>query len=225
VLIVGRQVTDAKGVRGDAFGAGRRYFHAVQRAGGVPLLLPPLPELVGELPALIDRVDALVLHGGGDVAPHRYGEEMTAEQVYGIVHEHDEVELATVQAALAADLPMLAVCRGIQVLNVALGGTLLQHIDRDDHWFHYRDVELVPGSRVAEAMGTVHPARCHCVHHQALGLVAESLRVTGTCHGIVHAVEVEGATWAVGTQWHPEDSAADDPEQQALFDALVRHAR
>jgi len=225
VLIVGRQSGEAKGVRGEAFAAGQRCVRAVQRAGGIPLLLPPLPELVDDLPSLVERVDALVLQGGGDIDPGRYGQHATAEQLYGIVHEHDEVELAVVAAALAADLPMLAVCRGLQVLNVALGGTLVQDIGRETHWLSYRQVSLQPGSRIAGAMGTDRPAACHCVHHQALGRLGQRLHVVGTSDEMVHAVEVDDARWAVGIQWHPEDSAATDPQQQGLFDELVRHAR
>jgi len=224
VLIVGRLSDEAKGVRGEPFAAGRRYFEAVARAGGVPLMLPPITSLAQEASSLLARVDAVVLHGGGDVDPRRYGQEPTADELYGVVHEHDEVELAVVRAALARDTPMLAICRGLQVLNVALGGSLQQHIGTEAHWFAYHEVALDPGSRVAEAIGTSTPHACHCVHHQALDRVAADLQVVGrTADGIVHACELPSARWVLGTQWHPEDSAADDPEQQALFDALLRH--
>lgn len=224
VLIVGRLSDEAKGVRGEPFAAGRRYFEAVARAGGVPLMLPPITALAPEVSAVLQRVDAVVLHGGGDVDPRRYGQEPTAEQLYGVVHEHDEVELAVVHAALQLDVPMLAICRGLQVLNVALGGSLQQDIGTEAHWFAYHEVALDPGSRLAAAIGTPAPHACHCVHHQALDRVARDLQVVGrTADGIVHACELPSARWVVGTQWHPEDSAADDPEQQALFAALLRH--
>lgn len=224
VLIVGRLSDEAKGVRGEPFAAGRRYFEAVARAGGVPLMLPPITALAPEVSAVLQRVDAVVLHGGGDVDPRRYGQEPTAEQLYGVVHEHDEVELAVVHAALQLDVPMLAICRGLQVLNVALGGSLQQDIGTEAHWFAYHEVALDPGSRLAAAIGTPAPHACHCVHHQALDRVAGDLQVVGrTADGIVHACELPSARWVVGTQWHPEDSAADDPEQQALFAALLRH--
>ncbi|MFZ4719255.1 MAG: gamma-glutamyl-gamma-aminobutyrate hydrolase family protein [Ilumatobacteraceae bacterium] len=225
VLIVGRMAGDAKGVRGEPFAAGRRYFHAVANAGGTPLMLPPILSLVDDVPDLLRRVDAIVLHGGGDVDPRHYGQEPSAEQLYGIVEEHDEVELAVVRAALEQDVPMLAICRGMQVLNVALGGTLQQHIGTEDHWMEYTQVSLDHGSLVAEAMGTTHPDACHCVHHQALDVVAPELEVTGrTADGIVHAADLRGARWCVATQWHPEDSADGDPQQQRLFAALLAHA-
>ncbi|CAB4363004.1 MAG: gamma-glutamyl-gamma-aminobutyrate hydrolase family protein [Actinobacteria bacterium] len=224
VLIVGRLSAEAKGVRGEPFAVGRRYFEAVARAGGVPLMLPPITSLAAEMSALLGRVDAVVLHGGGDVDPRRYGQQPTADQLYGIVAEHDEVEIAVVHAAVERDMPVLAVCRGLQVLNVALGGTLQQDIGTESHWFAHHEVALTPGSRLAVAVGSASPRRCHCVHHQALDRVADALTVVGsTADGIVHACEFDAASWIVGTQWHPEDDAADDPQQQALFDALIRH--
>jgi putative glutamine amidotransferase len=164
------------------------------------------------------------MHGGGDIDPRHYGQEATAEQLYGIVEEHDEVELAVVRAAVELDKPVLAICRGMQVLNVALGGTLVQHIGSEAHWFAHTQVTLTEGSRVAKAMGTTTPTACHCVHHQALDALAPGLTVTGsTADGIVHAAELDAARWVVATQWHPEDDAHDDAQQQALFDALVAH--
>jgi putative glutamine amidotransferase len=225
VLIVGRLAEPTKGVRGEPFAAGQRYFHAVERAGGMPLMLPPIPSLVDDVPDLVRRIDAIVLHGGGDVDPRHYGQAAEAEQLYGIVREHDEVELAVMRAALQLDVPTLAICRGLQVLNVAMGGTLVQHIGTETHWMTFtHDVQLDEGSKAAQAIGTRTPAACHCVHHQALDRMASGLHVTGrTTDGLVHAAEVDGARWIVGTQWHPEDNADTDPEQQSLFDALLRH--
>lgn len=187
-------------------------------------MLPPIPELVADVAEVVARVDAVVLHGGGDVDPRQYGQEASAEQLYGIVPEHDAVELAVVRAALQLDTPMLAICRGLQVLNVAMGGTLHQHIGSEEHWFSYHPVDLEPDSRLAAALGSTTAARGHCVHHQALDRVADGLRVVGrTADGIIHAAEVESARWIVGTQWHPEDSADTDAQQQSLFQALLTH--
>ncbi len=223
VLIVGRLAGEASGVRGEPYAAGRRYFDAIARAGGIPLMLPPIPSLADQVWPLLARVDAVVLHGGGDVDPRRYGQEPTADQLYGIVPEHDEVELAVVAAALQRDVPLLAICRGLQVLNVALDGTLQQDIGTEEHWHHFHEVELQPDSLLAGAIGSSVVERGHCVHHQALDRVAPGLEVVGrTADGIVHACELRSARWVVGTQWHPEDSAADDAQQQSLFDALVR---
>ncbi len=225
MLIVGRLSPESKGVRGESFAAGRTYFHAVERAGGVPMMLPPMPALIDRLPDLVGRMDALVLHGGGDVDPRRYGQEPSADELYGIVPEHDEVELEVVRTALAADLPMLAICRGMQIVNVALGGDLVQHIGSEDHWFQHHPVTVDAHSHVARATRTERPAACHSVHHQAIGRLGDGLRLVGTSDdGMPEAMEVEGASWAVAVQWHPEDTAAIDPQQQALFDSLVRTA-
>ena len=214
--------TEAKGVRGEPFAAGRRYFEAIAKAGGMPLMLPPIASLVDEVPALFSKVDAVVLHGGGDVDPRRYGQEPSAEQLYGIVPEHDEVELAVVHAAIESDTPMLAICRGLQVLNVALGGTLQQDIGSEAHWLAHHPVALDAGSKLAKAIGHETPAKCHCVHHQALDRVADGLTVVGrTIDGIVHACELDSASWIVATQWHPEDTAATDRDQQAIFQGLI----
>ena len=166
-----------------------------------------------------------MFHGGGDIDPRRYGQEATEESLYGIVPEHDAMELAMVSAAIDADKPVLAICRGLQILNVALGGTLVQDIGTDDHWHQFTTTELDAGSRIAKAMGTETPDRCHCVHHQALDRLGAGLHVVGRhASGLIHAVELDAARWVVGTQWHPEDSAAEDPQQQGLFDELIRQA-
>jgi putative glutamine amidotransferase len=225
VVIVGRQAGDAKGVRGAPFAAGRAYFRAVERAGGIPLMLPPIMGLVDDIPSLLSRCDAVVFHGGGDIDPRHYGQEATEESLYGIVPEHDAMELAMVTAAIAADKPVLAICRGLQVLNVALGGTLVQDIGNENHWMQFTANEIDAGSRIAKAMTTELPQRCHCVHHQALDRLGDGLRVVSRdADGIIHAVELDGAHWIVGTQWHPEDSATDDPQQQGLFAELIRQA-
>jgi putative glutamine amidotransferase len=224
VLIVGRLSPEATNVRGEAFGAGQRYFRAVERAGGVPLMLPPIPALLDRLHDVVARFDAIVLHGGGDVDPRRYGQEPAASELYGIVPEHDEVELALVRAALDADLPMLAICRGMQVLNVALGGTLVQHIGTEDHWMRLHPVIVQSESRLGVALDGDARA-CHSVHHQSIGELGRGLTLVGHGDdGMPEAIEVDDARWAVAVQWHPEDTAATDPQQQGLFDALVRQA-
>ncbi len=226
IIIVGRQSEKAIGVRAEAYASGQRYYKAIERAGGVPVMLPPMPELLdGRLIDLIGRVDGVLFHGGGDIDPRRYGDAATAEQVYGIVHEHDEVELAVMHAAINHDLPVLGLCRGLQILNVALGGTLVQDIGSESHWMQYHPVSLEPGCRLAEAFGTVRPARCHSVHHQIIDQLGDGLSVVGRADdGMLEAVELKAATWVVATQWHPEDTAHEDPEQQGVFDELVRRA-
>jgi putative glutamine amidotransferase len=225
VLIPGRLSARADNIRDEAFSSGQRYSRGVVRAGGVPVVLPPISGALERVSDVVTRVDAVILHGGGDLDPRRYGQEPSSDRLYGIIADHDEADLAVARAAIELDVPMLAICRGVQVLNVALGGTLVQDLGNKAHWRTYHPVELDLDSRVAAACGTTRPARCHSVHHQALAALAPGLRVTGRSDdGVVEAVELDGASWIVGVQWHPEDTAADDPEQQGLFDALVAAA-
>ncbi len=224
VLVVGRISPKADGLRTPAYAIGQKYLQAIRRAGGMPLMLPPDPDVARDVDVLLGRVDAVVLAGGGDVDPRRYGAPTTAEELYGVVLEHDTVEFAVAAAALRRSVPMFAVCRGMQVVNVALGGTLHQHIG-DDHWFVHHDVRIEAGSRLAKAIGDEQIGECHSVHHQAVDRLGDGLRVTGTsADGTIEAYEHDGPTWLVGVQWHPEDNAPDVEWQQALYDDLVRHA-
>jgi len=212
----------------------RTYLEAVARSGAVPVLLSPEHLDAAAADALIARLDALVLTGGPDVDPAQYGQERHSE-VYGTDPVADAFESALVRAALEHAVPTLAICRGIQVLNVALGGTLHQHITgRDEIHAHgvpgvdngsvLHEVLLDSGSRTASVMGTTGPM-CSSHHHQALDRLGTGVTVVGrTSDGVVEAVEVEGAPQVVAVQWHPEDTAADDPSQQRLFDWLAREA-
>ena len=223
VLIPGRHSPQAEGHRTPVVTAGRWYADAVERAGGIPVVLPPTDDasLVAEA---VSRCDAMVLLGGGDVCPHSYGERETA-RLYGVNEDLDRFERTAILAAIAADMPVLAVCRGHQMLNVALGGTLVQHLDTtDDHRDVMHEVRLDPECLAATAMGTASPS-VHSFHHQALDRIAADLSVVGRHgDGTVEAVQHRTASWVVGVQWHPEDTAEVDPAQQGLFDELVRRA-
>lgn len=227
VLLPGRLSAEAKGVREEAIASGRRYSEAIARAGGIALTVPPLESTLPIIDSLVERADAVLLHGGGDLDPSLYSQQKSTDTIYGIVAEHDALELAIVRAAIALDKPVLAICRGIQVLNVALGGTLHQNLvdtvtDSESHWNTYHPVEVTSGSRVAKAMGTTHPTGGHSYHHQSIDRVAEDLKVVALSEDlIIEAVEHRTAKWIVGVQWHPEDDAANDEQQQGLFNALV----
>lgn len=198
------------------------YVQRVADAGGTPVLLPPVAAAVGA----VDALDALVLSGGPDVGPARYG--APAHPRTGDPRDaRDAAEIAVVARALERGIPVLAVCRGLQVLNVALGGTLTQHlpdvVGHDRHSpvpgeFGTTTVTLEAGSRVAAALGPTVHGRCH--HHQGVDRLGEGLVVTGTApDGTIEAVELPGPAHVVGVQWHPEQ---DDPR---LFSALVAAAQ
>jgi gamma-glutamyl-gamma-aminobutyrate hydrolase PuuD len=205
------------------------YVDAVLRAGGQPVIVND----ARDPKALLARVDALVLTGGPDVDPARYGQ--TADpNVYGVDAADDDFECALAEAATVRSVPTLAICRGIQILNVARGGTLYQHIADDPGVRPHgqpgvaggakqHEVTLDADSLLADVMGTTRvTASCH--HHQALNELGDGLRVVGRASDhIVEAVELDGA-FVLAVQWHPEDTAADDRAQQRLFDALVSRA-
>jgi len=211
------------------------YSEAVQRAGGIATVL-----LQEELDAdraddEIGRFDGLVLTGGPDVDPSLYGEEPWPE-TYGTDLPDDEFELALLHAALRAGTPVLAICKGHQLLNVAFGGSLDQHITGrpglEQHGIPNGGggalvmASVEADSRLAAALGsTTSQGMCH--HHQAIARVGDGLRVVARAgDGIIEAVEpVDPGSWVVSVQWHPEDSAMRDPEQQRLFAAFVDAAR
>ncbi len=210
------------------------YVEALTRAGATAPVLGPEPLDGDSAAAVIDRFDGLLLTGGVDVDPGRYGQS-PAPQTYGADDMLDEFELCLLHAAVDADLPVLAICRGLQVLNVALGGTLHQHIGDLPAVLPHgtpsggagidMPIEVEPGSRLADALGaTSAKGRCH--HHQAVDRAGDGLVVTAhTPDGIVEGLERPGSPWVLGVQWHPEDTAATDPQQQALFDSFVAECR
>jgi gamma-glutamyl-gamma-aminobutyrate hydrolase PuuD len=203
------------------------YVAATERAGGVAVLLPPQRSGAEEV---LDRVDGLVLTGGADVDPLRYGqapeERTSAPRVL-----RDEWETALARGALDRGLPLLAICRGLQIINVALGGSLHQHLPDltgdERHQpgpgvFGEVNVRTEPGTRTAELLGPRTRVRCH--HHQALARLAPGLTVTGRADdGTVEAVEVPGQAFAVGVQWHPEENGGDTRLFAALVDAGRRY--
>jgi putative glutamine amidotransferase len=197
------------------------YVDSVVAAGGLPVLLPPVGSWgAGE----VSRLDGLVLAGGPDIDPARYGEEplaTTGEPRAG----RDRVELELLDAALSAGVPVLGVCRGMQVLNIALGGSLRQHLPDDlgntDHLpvrgtFGRVDVKVAPDSRLAGIIGEQVTVSCH--HHQGVDRLGDGLLpVAWATDGAVEAVELPGDGFVVAVQWHPEE----DTVGRRLFEALV----
>jgi len=209
--------------------ASRFYVDGVERAGGVPVILPVLdPDWVEYF---LPVVNGILLTGGGDVAPSRYGAMPTAE-TQNVDPMRDAFEIRLIQAAIEADMPLLATCRGMQVLNVAMGGSLVQHVphatgqehDRVDRWREgVHRVKIEPDSHLAEAMGATE-VEVNSIHHQAVDQAAPGTRAVAWADDeTVEAIEVPGSPHIVAVQWHPE-LLEDWPEQQGLFRQLVEHA-
>jgi putative glutamine amidotransferase len=223
--ICGRVLSFADEGRRDAFSSSQPYSRAVAKSGGLPVLLPPLPTAPKLVNTYLDRLGGLLLPGGGDVEPHRYGQEPETDALYGMVGLHDEFDLALVHAAIERDIPVLAICRGMQVLNVSQGGTLIQDLDGGGHWMCEHPVQVDAGSRLAAALGTDALTHCYSVHHQGLAQLGDGLvPVARDPEGLIEAVEFTDASWVVGVQWHPEDTTSVEPAQQALFDEFVRRS-
>jgi len=214
------------------FCVGQSYCRALEMAGGAPVLIP----LLSDEQALWDiyqRLDGLLLAGGGDIAPHHFGQVRTAKVSY-VDPPRDRVEMLLVRRAVADDLPVLAICRGIQVLNVALGGTLyqdipsqiphaLRHNFHPDHPRNFLGHEVVvqDETRLAHILGAS-CIRVNSFHHQAVKEVSSELCVAAFApDGVIEAVEAQDRRFVVGVQWHPEELVRDDPRMVRLFKALV----
>jgi putative glutamine amidotransferase len=199
------------------------YVRAIERAGGRALLVPPSEEAIDET---LDALDGVVFSGGADLDPQLYGQEAHPE-TKGVVAERDRGELALLQAALARDMPVLAVCRGVQVLNVALGGDLVQHLpevvghEKHKHTpgeYADHDVTVEPDTRLGSLIGDRAPVKSH--HHQGLGRLGEGLRESARAEdGTLEALEDPSRRFALGVLWHPEAG-----EDMRLFEALVEEA-
>jgi putative glutamine amidotransferase len=200
------------------------YVKAVRKAGGVPLLLPCVDP--DDARGLLERVDALLMTGGGDVDPTIYGADEVHPRTSGVDAERDARDIALCRTAVERDVPTLAICRGSQVLNVALGGTLVQHVD--DHFEISRynelvhEVEIESSSTLAGWIGRT-SLGVNTLHHQASATVGSGARVVARASdGTIEGIEAAGGR-AVGVQWHPE-MLRHLPEHLALFEALVRAA-
>lgn len=234
IAVAGQSVPagDVKSWRDDSVALPATYLRALHRAGGQEGILGPQRMDPDEVSAVLDRFDGLLLIGGGDIDPKHYGEDPMPE-CYGIDTEADLFEMQLVRAAIRGGMPVLAICRGFQVLNVAMGGTLDQHITGREGLVGHgvpgvrpelHEVRLEPGTWTAKAMG-VDALTVSSSHHQAVAKVGDGLVVSGRApDGIVEAMEHPDGSWVVAVQWHPERRAQEDPAHQGLFDSLVEQA-
>lgn len=208
------------------------YWRAVAAAGGTPVLLPPAGAAVDNL---AERLDGLLLSGGGDPDPWHFGEE-PRPGLGAVTPERDRFELELTRLALARGMPVLGICRGMQVLNVASGGTLLQdipegvpaplkHSQNAPRWYPTHGVEIRPGTLLARILGTT-GLRVNSFHHQAVRDTAPGLTVSAVApDGVIEGLEAPGPAFVLGVQWHPEAMWEKEPVQHTLFTAFVDAAR
>lgn len=205
------------------------YMDAVTDVGGVAILLPPQPATAETARQVLGALDGLIVSGGADVDPALYGQE-PHERTGAPRTDRDAWEEQLFRAAIDLELPFLGICRGAQVLNVALGGDLIQHVPDlvgDDRYqlgdavFNEIDVEVDPGTQIAGILGEGRRARAHLYHHQAIGAVAPELTVTSrTEDGVIESLELPTVPFGVAVQWHPEEHT----EDRRLFAGLVEAA-
>jgi putative glutamine amidotransferase len=219
------------------YGVPAPYLDALRRAGARTAIVSPGEP--GEPEELLDAFDGLMLVGGGDVDPSRYGRE-ASPGLYGVEPDRDDLEMSLLRAAAGASLPTLCICRGMQVMNVTFGGTLHRHLPDvpglSEHGVPVantqtvHDVAVEPGTRLRSTTAEATLA-CSSHHHQGVDGLGDGLVASGrSADGLIEAIELdapmdEHAPWMIGVQWHPEDTAVDDRAQQSLFDALSSLAR
>lgn len=218
-----------------SYGHRQTYIDAVLQAGGAPLLIPPLLD-AATLRTIYERLDGVLLAGGGDIAPNHYGDQ-PHERLGTIDPPRDLTELRLARWAAAEGKPLLGICRGVQLINVALGGSLYQDIPsqidttidhnlsytHEDWTFLAHSITIAADSRLARMLGTTH-LMINSLHHQAVRRVATGLRaVAWAPDGVIEALESEGPTFIIGVQGHPEAlQATVDPRWQHLFAAFVQ---
>jgi putative glutamine amidotransferase len=214
IAIPARFSATASALRYTAEVNARALIEAVWRAGGEPVGIHPSDPADTDVAARLARFDGVLLPGGGDIAPYRYG----ATDAHGSVYDVDDLQgafdLEVARRALESGIPLLAICRGLQVVNVALGGVLVQDMGGPDHEHRHlrHPVTIHPGTQTAHAVGA-EKAEASCYHHQQVDRPGSGLTVAATAEdGTIEALELPSARgWFTAVQWHPEDTASTDP--------------
>ncbi|GII63762.1 gamma-glutamyl-gamma-aminobutyrate hydrolase [Sphaerisporangium krabiense] len=222
IAIPSRFAAQTSALRYAAVVTARALADAVLRAGAEPFLVHPGD--AAEAASRLWLADGVLLPGGGDLAPATYGEGVAHDTVYDVDDAQDAFDLAVARHALETGLPLLAICRGLQVVNVALGGRLRQHME-SAHRHLVHPVAVRPGSLLAEVTGAG-KVEASCFHHQCVSVPGAGLVATAhAADGTAEAYELaDPRGWFLGVQWHPEDTAGEDPANQRLFDALTHAA-
>lgn len=212
------------------------YSKAVEASGGIAVMLPTHQS---DVAAILDRLDGVIITGGGDIDPATYG-QAPHPKTGDIDPERDEFELRILEAAIARDMPLLGICRGLQMFNVALGGTLVQDIKdempesvehkQQDHRIHhervYQEASILPGDHPMRRIASGESIGINSFHHQGIDQLAPALRaIAQTADGLIEAVYHPGMTFGLAVQWHPEMLAPTHPEHANIFAHLIDAAR
>jgi len=219
IAILGRIAESTSVTRHDGLVTALRLAKAVWEAGGEPLTM--LPVAGADLSERLAGIDGILLPGGGDVNPQRYGQEQNTDRIYGVVDVQDETDLAIFDFAVANGIPLLAICRGFQIVNVARGGTLVQDmVAPHKHHIEYLQVES------PELLGMEGPdVLASCYHHQCVDKLGDGLEVLArAAAGHIEAFKVDAPAWTIGVQWHPEDNFEHQRQNLAIFEKFVAEA-
>lgn len=220
IAILGRFAEHTSVTRYAAVVNARRLLELVWAAGGEPITL--LPVAGSDWSQRLSDIDGVLMPGGSDVSPERYGEKPETDEIYGVDDLQDEVDISLVRYVLEAGLPLLTICRGTQVTNVALGGTLLQHMP-DPHRHHVAEVSFI--DHLAD-LGVNGPVQASCYHHQIIKELGSGITpIAFAAEGHIEAVKYEAKAWAYGLQWHPEDNFDVDDAQLEIVRKFIEAAR
>ena len=220
IAIVARFAESTSATRFEAIVTARRLAEGVWAAGGEPLTFLAVQE--SNWAERLNGIDGVLMPGGADVDPRNYGQEPISDELYGMDMMQDEVDISLIRHVLSVGLPMLAICRGLQITNVALGGTLTQHMEKP-HLHHVAPVTV--DSHAAELGLTDATVSASCYHHQAIDKLADGLTVIArAAEGHIEAVKIDSTGWAFGVQWHPEDNYDTERGQLEIFEQFVRAA-
>ncbi|MDP4586242.1 MAG: type 1 glutamine amidotransferase [Microbacteriaceae bacterium] len=220
IAIVARFAESTSATRFEAIVTARRLAEAVWAAGGEPLTLLAVDD--SDWSERLDGIDGVLMPGGADIDPQNYGQDPLSDELYGIDPMQDSVDIGLIRYVVAKGIPLLAICRGMQITNVALGGTLVQHMNQP----HLHHVASVTVDAHADELGLSNATvNASCYHHQAIDRVADGLTVIAhAAEGHIEAVKIESAGWAFGVQWHPEDNYDTERGQLEIFERFVRAA-
>lgn len=220
IAILARFAENTSATRYAAVITARRLAEGVWAAGGEPLTM--LPVAGSDWAERLQGIDGVLMPGGADINPATYGQAVSSEHVYDVDDLADEADISLVKYALGAGIPVLAICRGLQITNVALGGSLVQHMDTP----HQHHVAPVTIDKYVDELGlSSATVEASCYHHQMIDQVGEGVEVIGrSAEGFVEAVKFDSPAWAYGVQWHPEDNYDTNRPQAELFERFVAEA-